>query len=344
MSISPRFTIRYEATPALLDLLTKTTLGTNGARYRHLDTRERILEADNPLFLSLERDGKVQGNITFCRRNAHWYVRYFAFSGQKQAARNGHHAGRGNSFLKNEIAKFYQEVFDGEYGEAPDCLYAYIDPQNERSKWMAEQFDFRTEAQLVTQTFSRVKPCPSGNVRRITDPHIIEEQLALVARSHAYFVPEHSREPIYYGMFNDKDEIVAFTRITRASWVIERLPGSLGGIWTKIIPFIPRLCKIIRPDNHRFLVPDAVRVADNDPGILSSFFESVLAAEEHHVILWWVDKRELLWHKSRFRINWGILDKLTHQTPVDVVVLRKDWFQLDELNSRPIFVAGWDMV
>lgn len=344
MSISPRFTIRYEATPALLDLLTKTTLGTNGARYRHLETRERILEADNPLFLSLERDGKVQGNITFCRRNTHWYVRYFAFSGQKQAARNGHHAGRGNSFLKNEIAKFYQEVFDGEYGPAPDCLYAYIDPQNERSKWMAEQFDFRTEAQLVTQTFSRVKPCSSGNVRLITDPRIIAEQLALVARSHAYFVPNHTSDSIYYGMFNDKDEIIAFTRITRASWVIERLPGNLGGLWTKIIPFIPRLRKIIRPDNHRFLVPEAVRVIDNDPGLLSSFFEGILAAEAHNVILWWVDKRELLWHKSRFRINWGMLDKLTHQTPVDVVVLRKDWFQLDELNSRPIFVAGWDMV
>ena len=63
MGLSSRFTIRKEASPALLDLLEKTVLGTNGACYRHLDTRSRILEADNPLFVSLERDGKVQGNI-----------------------------------------------------------------------------------------------------------------------------------------------------------------------------------------------------------------------------------------------------------------------------------------
>lgn len=344
MSISPRFTIRYEATPALLELLTRTTLGTNGARYRHLDTHKRILQADNPLFLSLERDGKVQGNITFCRRKTHWYVRYFAFSGQKQAARNGHHAGRGNSFLKGEIAKFYQEVFEGNYGEAPESLYAYIDPQNERSKWMADQFGFRTEAQLVTQTFSRVKPCPTASVKQITDPALIAEQLGKVAKSHAYYVPEHSDDPTYYGMFNEKEELIAFARVTRASWVIERLPGTFGGLWTKMIPFIPGLRRIIRPANHRFLVPESVRVLDNDPALLNCFFESILAAEGHNMILWWVDKREQLWHKSRHQINWGMVDKLTHQTPVDVVVLRKDWFQLDELNSRPIFVAGWDMV
>ena len=52
MGLSNRYTIRREASPALIDLLTQTTLGTNGARYKHLDTPTRILEADNPLFIS----------------------------------------------------------------------------------------------------------------------------------------------------------------------------------------------------------------------------------------------------------------------------------------------------
>jgi len=344
MALSSRFTIRYEATPALLELLTRTTLGTNGARYRHLDTKTRILEADNPLFLSVERDGRVQGNVTFCRRHNRWYVRYFAFLPQKQAASNGQHAERGKSRLKQEIASFYEEVFEGRHGEAPEALYAYIDPKNERSKWMAEQFGFRTEAQLFTQTFSRVKPRKQSGVEAITDEELISEKLDKIGESHAYFVPEHANRPLFYGLRDESGKLLAFAKFTRANWVIERLPGMLGGLLTRIVPFIPYLRQIIRPSNHRFLVPESVCVEGNDPQLLQRFFEGVLALEERNVMLWWIDKREPLWREAKQTINWGMLHKLTAQTPVDVVVLRKNSLKIDELQSKPIFVAGWDMV
>jgi hypothetical protein len=344
MPLSSRFTIRYEATPALLDLLTQTTLGTNGARYRHLDTRTRIFEADNPLFLSVERDGKVQGNVTFCRRKDHWYIRYFAFSGQKQASRNGQHADKGKSRLKQEIASFYQEVFEGKYGEAPDSLYAYIDPKNERSKWMAEQFGFRIEGQLMTQTFSRSKPKVNPKVRILTDKELIETKLAKVRENHAYYVETHENSPIFYGMFDENEQLIAFAKTTRANWVIERLPGVFGGLFTKLIPMIPGLRRIIKPKDHRFVVPEAVSVKNNDPELLSEFFEGILHHEQRNVILWWIDRREPLWRDTKNEVNWGMLHKLTSQTPVDIVVLRKSCLMLDELKSKPIFVAGWDMV
>ena len=47
----------------IIDVLTETTLGTNGARYRHLDTKERIFEADNPLFVTIERNVRVWGQV-----------------------------------------------------------------------------------------------------------------------------------------------------------------------------------------------------------------------------------------------------------------------------------------
>jgi len=344
MPLSPRFTIREEACPSLLDLLTQTTLGTNGARYRHLDTRTRILEADNPLFLSVEKDGKVQGNVTFCKRGKQWYVRYFAFSGQKQASFNGQHAEKGNSRLKEEIQHFYEDVFEGKYGEAPEALYAYIDPNNERSKLMAGKFGFRPEAQLITQSFSRVKPKGNDRVRLITDEKLIQNCLSTICACHAYYVPKHAERPEFYGMFDDNDELIAFSKITRANWVIERLPGNIGGLMTKIVPFIPGLRNIIKPDHHRFVVPESVWVKDNDTRTLSTFFEAILAKEERNVILWWVDKREPLWREAKCEVNWGLLHKLTTQTPVDVVVLRKNSWELDELRMKPIFVAGWDMV
>jgi hypothetical protein len=136
MGLSSRFTVRHEATPALLDLLTKTTLGTNGACYRHLDTRTRILEADNPVFVSLERDGKVQGNVTFCQRKERWYVRYFAFSGQKQASKNVNRVAKSNSRLKQEIADFYMHF--GEY--ACVQLLGRPDVCEDPTLWKIRQF------------------------------------------------------------------------------------------------------------------------------------------------------------------------------------------------------------
>ena len=52
----------------LIKLLSNTELGTNGARYVHLDTEVRIKEADNPWSFSLERNGRIIGNVTFCVR------------------------------------------------------------------------------------------------------------------------------------------------------------------------------------------------------------------------------------------------------------------------------------
>ena len=344
MGLSQRFTIRKEATPELLNLLKKTTLGTNGACYRHLDTETRIFEADNPLFVSLERDGHVQGNVTFCNRDSRWYVRYFAFSGQKQASKNVNRIAKSRSRLKEEIADFYDEVFDGKHGPAPDAFYAYIDPANERSKWMAEQFGFRTESQIVTQSFSRKKIRGNHNVRLVTDQEAIDKILCEIKKTHAYFVEEHAKRGPFYGLYDDNDELIAFTKVTRVNWVIKRLPGMLGGLFTRLLPFTPGICKIIKPENHQFLVPESVWVKDHHPKALTQLFEGVLAVEKRNMIIWWVDRRDSLWRDVKNHMNWGLVHKMTPQTIVDVVVLRKNPLKLDELRNKPVFVAGWDMV
>lgn len=53
MESNAPFIVQFGATEQLNELLQSTTLGTNGANYQHMDTSTRILEIDNPLFLSL---------------------------------------------------------------------------------------------------------------------------------------------------------------------------------------------------------------------------------------------------------------------------------------------------
>ncbi len=109
--LHPLFKIRTEVTTGILDLLNRTVLGTNGAKYKHLDTSNRIYEADNPLFLSIERHEKTLGNVTFCRRGKHWYIRYFAFHSLAQAGGVKKSEDKGNSFLKRELNQFFAQLF-----------------------------------------------------------------------------------------------------------------------------------------------------------------------------------------------------------------------------------------
>lgn len=344
MGLSDRYTIRREASKELLELLTHTTLGTNNVCYRHLDTPERIKEADNPLFISLERDGKVQGNITLCNRSKHWYVRYFAFAHQKQSSKNANRIQKTNSRLKQEMSSFFDEVFNGKFGESPDSFYAYIDPANERSKWMSEQFGFHTEAQLISQSFSRTRPQPKPPVRLLEDEATITTILKQIEETHAYFVEPHAKRGPFYAYFDENNQVIAMVKVTRVNWVIERLSGFFGGFMVKLIPFIPRVRRIIKPKNHRFLVAESVWLKEKNPPILADLLEGVLAIEQRNMMLWFVDRREPVWRENRQSIDWGLFHKLVQLQTVDVVVLRQNPLMKDELRRKPIFVAGWDLV
>ena len=90
--------------------------------YRHLDTRKRIHEADAPKYLYIQRHEKVLANVTFCRRDIHWYVRYFAFAPKLQAPGNKRSRSRNNS-LDAELNAYFDERLD----DGVDSFYAYID-------------------------------------------------------------------------------------------------------------------------------------------------------------------------------------------------------------------------
>ena len=343
MALSSIFKLRQESTPALLELLNNTTLGTNGAKYRHLDTASRILEADNPLFLSLERTDKVMGNITFCQRDKFWYIRYFAFHSFAQAGNKKKNTDKGNSFLKRELNLFFDEVFEGKHSDEPvESMYAYIDPRNDRSKWMSENFGFKVIGQLATQSFSRFYPKLSPRVEISKDWDALKEIVEKQFGEHNYLFTTHAEKAPFYILKDGNGEIVAFTRVTKVNWEIVRLPGKFGGLLTNIIPFIPFLNKLIKPKNHIFLVPEIVFSKDNNPILLEELFSSILAQEKCNLMLWWIDEKDPLYISIKEKINWGFFNKLIGVNPVDVVERRNP--NSKAISKGPVFVTAFDMV
>ncbi len=314
IEMHPIFKFRTKATEEIISLLESVTLGTDGAHYRHLDTRERIQEADNPLFLSMERHTKVLGNVTFCRREKNWYVRYFAFDSAMQA--QGAKKSSSNGFLKKKLNAFFDHQLKS--GEV-DSFYAYIDPRNVKSLWMSENFSFETIGKIATQTFSSVKKPKEGRVKMDQNPKEIPPEVQAHFQPHQFFFKDQLKKGNHFSIHDENGELIAFAKTTSAHWEIKRLPGKFGGTLVKILPYIPFLSRLIKPKNHSFLAPEAVFIKDNNPQLLTELFRGILAHTNERVIIWWVDEKDELYTSIQSKINWGLLNKIIGVNQVNLI-------------------------
>lgn len=341
MPLDSIFVFREQVTESILQLLENTTLGTNGAKYRHLDTGKRIQEIDNPLFLTVERHQKAIGNVTFCRRGKAWYIRYFAFDKMFQANKQKKNHKEKHSHFKEQLEDFFQEKLDPNSPDSIDSFYAYIDPNNAKSMWMAENFGFHTVGKLMTQSFSRIRPVQSIDIEQCFDRDVYKKFIGEKFGTYVHFQSNQHDKGCVYVSRDEFGEIIAFAKISHVHWKIERLPGFLGGFLVRFLPFIPFLNKIIHPNNHQFIVPESVYIKNNNPELMEQFFESMLKRENRNLILWWVDQNELLYTKVRHKMHWGILNRLVGVNAVHVVERTKAEI---EPSASPFFVRGIDLV
>lgn len=339
MALENWFKLSNFPSRGVIDLLKQTTLGTNGAKYQHLDTEERIREADNPLYLSMERNERCIANITFCDRGDFWYIRYFAFDKMLQSG-GVKKSSSATSKIKDELKTFFNDTLEKEKG--PNSFYAYIDPNNERSLWMSEQFGFNKISELATQTFSRINPKKSNRLVKIEAWEEVKHIVASNFGEQHYYFTHHCKKPPYYALKDNTGEVIALTKVTTVNWKIERLPGKWGGVIVKVIPYVPFLRKLIRPANHTFLVPEITWAQNNSSELITELYNAVLAKEKRNLIIWWVDKKDRLYSSVQKDMKWGILNKLIGVAPVAVVCLEKESAQKKEDN--PVFVTAYDMV
>jgi archaeosine-15-forming tRNA-guanine transglycosylase len=338
----PIFKFRTEPTEEILTLLESVTLGTDGAHYRHLDTRERIQEADNPLFLSMERHQKVLGNVTFCKRHKNWYIRYFAFEGAHQA--KGKKKSSSQGLLKRELNDFFEGRLNS--GEV-ESFYAYIDPRNVKSLWMSENFGFKTTGKIATQTYSSIRKPKKGRVEIEKNPAEIPAEITSQFHHQRFFFEDQLKKGNHFAIRNEKGELIAFAKTTQANWEIKRLPGKMGGFLVKILPYVPFLNQLIRPKNHAFTVPEAVFIKDNEPQLFKELFDGILAHLNQRVIIWWVDEKDDLYGSIKSEVNWGLLHKVIGVSHANLVERTTTETNLGSRVTEPVevsYTSGFDFI
>ena len=330
-----KFEQSEQISPDLIHLFEQTVLGTNGAKYKHLDVAQSVAHTDHPLSFSLRRREQLIANITFCKRPFGLYLRYFAFDKRFQS--KGKARVNPKSQIKQEIENVFKDITARYPGSQAYC-YAYIDAKNVRSKWMSETFGFQTKAYLATQTFSRVFPKADANVRE----EKISDQLFQIIESNyshysAYFTHFFEKGTVH-SIFDQNGKRLAFAQFHKVRWQIQRLPGKLGGLQVKLLPYIPFLNKLIQAKEHTFLVPDIVCNPSGDIKDVERLFAAVLAKEKLHSMLWWNDTRDPVYQKAQQHFNWGLLHHIIGVAMVDVVV------RGSYAPKEPVFIAAFDMV
>jgi hypothetical protein len=330
-----KFEQSEQISPDLIRLFEQTVLGTNGAKYKHLDVAQSVGNTDHPLSFSLRRHEQLIANITFCKRPFGLYLRYFAFDKRFQS--KGKARMNPKSHIKQEIESVFKDITAQHPGNQDYC-YAYIDAKNIRSKWMSETFGFQTKAYLATQTFSRIFPKSAPNLKEEKISQVVFDIIEQNYSHYSAYFTHFFEKGTVHTLFDAKGQRLAFAQFHKVRWEIQRLPGKLGGLQVKLLPYIPLLNKLIRPKEHTFLVPEVVCNPSGDIKDIERLFEGILAKENLHSMLWWNDTRDQLYQKARKQFRWGLLHKMIGVAKVDVVV--RGTYQPKE----PMFIAAFDMV
>ena len=321
---------------ALISFLEKTELGTNGARYSHLDVRKRILDIDQPQSFTLKRQQRIVANVTFCVRDFSRYVRYFAFNSIFQSTAQSNRKSTSKTILELKILKIFKEL------EAKKNIpfYAYIEADNKRSLMMSERFNFHIYTHIISRTFSRVAPKKNKNISFSNDWEAISNLVYAHYGHYDSYFDTHVQKPPFVTLRDGSGEIKAYARFTKVTWRLHRLPGIFGGALVRVLPYIPILNKLIQPKKHSFLTPDIVSHTASVEQ-LQELFVGALALYDVKSLIWFVDPNDPLYQITSSGFSWGILDKIIGIKKINVV---KRNTSNKYSSEKPFFVSSLDLI
>lgn len=346
--------VKRSTTPpeSVIQLLEDTSIGTNGAVYQLLDTRKKIHLLHQPNFIYIERNAKAIGNVTVCQRPIQLndadfdalYIRYFAFN---KLFQGGNTSTKGNSnFHQYFKALFHTSNFNPVAAEEKKSMYwAYIDPANVRSFNMNTKFGFETIGHFKTTAFSRVSPKKSKRIETLStaDREEVAQKIKDFYQGFDFFADTHLFEQDNYYVLRVGGEIIAGIQANPVHWKIKKLPGLSGKILLKTAPIIPRLSKLIRPNDHRFLATEGLFWKKGHEDFVVELLEGVLAESRHYSLLIWTDLNNDMLNK--LDLKWGFIQKTKPDNQIEIVAKFNGFSkeEIERIKANKKYLSGFDM-
>ena len=340
---------------AILDLLLNTTIGTNGAKYQHLHTANKINKLVNPHYITVRRNNKAIGNMTVCERPIlvqnqkvnSLYIRYFAFQSLFQSS------GKQNINKRKSIFEAYIKVlFDTsninvhqpEY--KPTVYWAFIDPQNNKSWNMASRFGLETIGYFSTYAFSRFFPKKNKNVSRIkaSEQGAVWQNIKTFYKDYTNVSKTHLFQDNNYFVYRENGKIVAGTQVFDIHWRIDAMPGKKGKMLVNTLPYIPLLRRIVNPKNYRFLATEGLFWIDGYQSKVELLLEAVLAEKNRYsMLMWFDDSDDKLIHQFK-SMKFGVMQKLKSDNSIEIVAKFNHFDETlkQKMIASKKYISGFD--
>ncbi len=351
-----------ELDPELVTLLKDTVWGTKGAQYTHLDVEERMTHMKNPYFLSIYRNGRILGNVSFSWRlletdqgpvNA-YYIRYFAFQNSMKSGANKKRTNEREGFLKRFLKRIWEEGFyqeDYNYGEDPNLpfvFYAYIDSDNLRSMQVGGGLGLTPVGQFATVTFSRINPKQVTGIEKlaIADRPDFRKKIQAFYKDYV-FADWHDlfRENNYY-VYRSNGEIIIGGQVHVCHWRVKNMADLKTKMLVKLAPYIPGLNKVFNPKNMVFINVDHLYVKPGHEDALIPFLEGLLTIKGIFLCLMWYDLRNPIGQFLMKHPKLGPIAKLSKVTPANILINKNKSMSdelFEELSTKTSFLSGFDM-
>ncbi|MFY0624938.1 MAG: hypothetical protein JXR07_01505 [Reichenbachiella sp.] len=331
--------------------LSENVLGTPGQSmvYKQLKTSEKLNHIPNPTFMSLKKGNNLIGTSCFCSRPLSdynsFYIRYFSFNAVYR--RNTPHSSgqKKNSLIKEEVLDALESESPFNLNENPSIFYAYVDPNNERSRKLCAELGFKNVRSFSTITFSRFSPEKDKRIEKLKDDQKGEMRKLLNNQYSEYSF--YTEENLFYkdGYFvirNRSNEILAGVQASLEKWDIREMPGFVGWITLNVLSKVPFLKRIINP-NYRFITLESIYLKNGNEQLLEGLLESVLSLFHVNVGLITADKQSNLYHNIK-KLRLGPLNKLKKEVGADIIVKSsQSSMSLSNFHDKPCFISTLDL-
>lgn len=360
---SLRVVIEKNPGTELTDHLKKTVLGTpGGLRYKHTNQVKKLNNIGEAYFLLLFKMNRMLGSVGLCLRNTYngelveksWYIRYFSIHAPLRG-KKGHSKLKkikkvsGIGILKNAVMPYFNnpDILQNPGNEmSKSIIFSYIDKENPRSADFSRQMGLESVRTLSTFIFTRFKPGQFAHVKRINE---IQKSQVLkeIKKFYSGYTMFHEQYIFFennYYVAVENGEIVAGLQANPEEWEIVEMKG-LGGMFIKIIPYIPFIKKYLNPQKFKFLGIEAIWYKPGKAHYIDNIIESVLSKSKLYIALSWQDSMSELQAELVKEVRPGFLSKFfkAGHGEIQIKFISFTEKEKQEYFNKPAYLSAFDM-
>ncbi len=361
-----------KATDDIRKHIERIILGTpGGILYRQVGAVKKLNDVGRVFFMTLKKGTRLLGMVGFVHRLVNngdrcfisLNIRYFSIFAplrlKTKKAKISRKEKTGSkeapllkqSFMKRKLIDIFDKMPDlvkqGSNKKLKLISVAYVAKENIRSMDFSSLMGYQTVREFITFEFSRFFPKQSKLVSRILPEEKIDlkRKLKLLYKDHTLYFPDYVFYNDQYFILKKDGEILAGVQANPVEWEVLEMPGKTGELIMKVIPWIPFVSSIFRPDSFKFAAFEAVWYKKGNEKLLPVLFESACAMLKVNVGLAWFDSESPALKDIKGVGKLGLLGKMIGSQPADVRFRFYDFSEEEKQDfyNKPAYISSFDV-